>query len=120
MMNNLCAGWISIFAGCVAGGVAGLFIHREDWLGGYGSWPRRMLRLAHISFFGIGIMNLAFGPLTWTAGPAWPGWLLIGAAGAMPATCYLAAFRPRLRHLFAIPVAGVLAATGDLIWRVMR
>ena len=33
---------------------------REDWLGGYGSFKRRLYRLAHISFFGLAIVNLMF------------------------------------------------------------
>ena len=37
-----------------------MFFHGEDWLGGYGSWRRRMLRLGHISMIGTGLLNLAF------------------------------------------------------------
>ncbi len=57
---NLYAGWIAILVGLVAGASIGLFFHREEWLGGYDSWRRRMLRLAHISLVGTGLLNLAF------------------------------------------------------------
>ena len=60
MMVNLHAAWIGFFAGCLAGAIPGLFFHGSDWLGGYASWPRRMIRLGHVAFFGIGFLNLAF------------------------------------------------------------
>ena len=50
---HLYAAWIGIFMGFLAGAGLGLFFHRDGWLGGYSSWPRRMARLGHISFFGI-------------------------------------------------------------------
>jgi len=55
---NLLAGWIATLAGIVSGAVMGLFFLREEWLGGYSSHPRRLLRLGHISFFGLGFTNV--------------------------------------------------------------
>ena len=60
MIFNVWAAWLGILAGALAGAVMGLMFHRDDWLGGYSSWRRRMLRLGHIAFFGIGLLNLAF------------------------------------------------------------
>jgi hypothetical protein len=40
--------WLGVVAGMVSGAVMGLFFHSDQWLGGYGSWPRRILRLGHI------------------------------------------------------------------------
>ncbi|HMF37455.1 MAG TPA: hypothetical protein VKF17_12475, partial [Isosphaeraceae bacterium] len=57
---NLTVAWLAILLGLISGTLLGLFFHREDWLGGYGSWRRRMLRLGHISFFGTGLLNLSF------------------------------------------------------------
>lgn len=57
---NLVLAWLWILLGFVSGMVLGLFFHRENWLGGYGSFRRRMYRLAHISFFGLGAVNLLF------------------------------------------------------------
>ena len=57
---NLFAAWFAILAGLLTGTAMGLFFHRPDWMGGYGSWRRRMVRLGHISFFGTGFLNLAF------------------------------------------------------------
>src|ERR1051325_4221189 len=60
MQINLLAAWIGILLGFLSGLAFGLFFHRENWLGGYGSFKRRLYRLAHISLFGLGAVNLAF------------------------------------------------------------
>ena len=107
-MANLYACWIGVLLGILAGAVQGLFFHREDWLGGYASWPRRMVRLGHISFFGLAFINLAFVvTVRMLEGPGWsalPSVLLIIGAATMPLCCYLSAWRPALRHLFPVPV----------------
>lgn len=117
------AGWIGICLGCVAGAVQGLFFHGEAWLRGYNSWPRRMLRLGHISLVAIGLINLAFGltvaALGITEGVVWPSRLLIAAAVTMPLLCYLSAFEDRFRHLFFIPALSVIAAAAMTAWRVL-
>lgn len=127
MAVNLQVAWIGILLGFFAGAVPGLFFHKEDWLGGYGSWRRRMLRLAHISFFGIGIINAIF-VLTLEslkAGAAvhasmvWPSRLLIAGAVAMPAVCYLSAWRKSFRHLFSIPVLCLVLGVGMFLWEGM-
>jgi hypothetical protein len=116
---NLIVGWICILLGVIAGAVIGLFFWREDWLGGYNSWCRRMTRLGHISFFGLGLINIAFelsvsrlalprGPALATASYG----LFLGAA-TMPLVCFLSAWRQPFRHLFVVPVAAV--ATGVAI-----
>ena len=109
--TNLFAGWVAILLGFLAGAVPGLFFWIEDWLGGYGSWRRRLMRLAHISFFGLGFINILFAlsvpHLGLAAGAPLLGWssaLLVGGVIAMPAVCYLSAWRQPFRHLFFIPV----------------
>ncbi len=73
-----------------------------------------MLRLGHISFFGIGFLNFLFG-LTLTMIPLEPLYARIASFGflvavvAMPLTCFLTAWKKPLRHLFPIPVLAVLA-----------
>ena len=109
---NLLAVWIGILLGFVAGAVQGLFFHSDAWLGGYGSWRRRMVRLGHISFFGLAQINLSYVLSVYLLEPEnlgpWPGRLLIVGALAMPLICYLSAWRKPFRHLFPIPV-GALA-----------
>lgn len=119
---NLFGGWAGILLGFVAGAVPGLFFHDELWLGGYASWRRRMIRLAHISFFGIGFINLAFffTVRSLQIQPAgWSSVLLVIGAAAMPLVCYLSAFRTGFRHLFPIPVVCLLASVASLVWEIL-
>ena len=118
---NLHAAWIGILLGFVAGAVAGLFFHRDDWLGGYASWPRRLIRLAHISFFGLALINLAFffsvNHLKPEASMTWASWLLVAGAAILPACCYLAAWRKVFRHLFPLPVGCLVLGVVIFIYR---
>ncbi|MGH8103517.1 MAG: hypothetical protein ACREJQ_03240, partial [bacterium] len=57
---NLVIAWLWIALGFLGGFVLGLNFHRDDWLGGYASFPRRLYRLAHIAVLALGIMNLLF------------------------------------------------------------
>jgi hypothetical protein len=103
--------------------VPGLFFHGQDWLGGYASWPRRMIRLAHIAFFGIGLLNLGFALTARTLGlenglRATSVLLLVGAA-AMPLVCYLSAWRSAFRHLFVVPAVSVTLGVGLFAWRLL-
>lgn len=116
---NLWAAWIGIIAGMLSGAALGLFFHEESWLGGYGSWPRRLLRLGHISFFGVAFLNLAFSVTVRLAGEV-PGqrvvsWLLVAGAVLMPTVCVLAAWKKPLRHLFFLPVLALLGAAAVII-----
>jgi uncharacterized membrane protein len=111
-MINITAAWIGFLLGCISGAVPGLFFYGYDWLGGYTSWPRRLIRLAHISFFGIGFLNLGLGLTGNVLGVESPiaSILMLGGAIAMPTVCYASAFRPAFRHLFFIPAGSVTAA----------
>lgn len=111
---HIYVGWVAMLFGVVSGGVLGLFFHKDGWAGGYSSFRRRMLRLGHISFFGIGFLNLLFG-LTVTVASLPPLHTSIASAGflvaivSMPLTCFLTAWKKPLRHLFPIPVLAVMA-----------
>lgn len=117
---NLLAAWLGVACGVLAGAVQGLFFHRDDWLGGYNSWPRRMTRLGHISFFGLAGVNLAFAlsarHLGFASPPWWPSLLLVVGAIAMPTICYFSAFVKPFRHLFFIPVTAVFAGSAWFIY----
>ena len=119
---NLLAGWAGLLLGCLFGAASGLFFQAENWLGGYASWPRRMLRLAHVSFFGLGFINIAFAltarQLALSEGLLWPSALLIVGAAGMPLVCAVSAFHKPVRHLFAIPVLSVIGALGLFLWRL--
>ena len=57
---NFTLGWVAMLAGLISGAAIGLYFHDEDWLGGYGSYQRRMLRLGHLALFALGIINVLF------------------------------------------------------------
>lgn len=101
---NWTAGWWLILAGFVSGAVLGLFFHREGWLGGYGSFRRRMLRLGHIACAALGMLNL----IVAVAGQS-SVWFVVGGV-TMPVVCWLTAWREKCRHLFFLPVLTLVVA----------
>jgi hypothetical protein len=117
---NLLVGWSSMVAGALSGAAIGLFFHRDGWLGGYDSFQRRLVRLGHIAFFGLGILNvlcalsLAVAPVPAVyAGIASKAFVV--AAVTMPACCFLTAWRRGFRQLFPIPVVAVLLGVTGLL-----
>ena len=122
-MVNIHAAWIGFFLGCLAGAASGMFFHNNDWLGGYGSWQRRMTRLGHISFFGIGFLNLLFAltirALGFESGIATTSALLIVGAITMPLVCYLSAWKTSFRHLFFIPAMSVTIGIALFVWKIL-
>jgi hypothetical protein len=123
MTINIYAAWGGFLLGCVAGAVSGLFFHGEGWLGGYSSWQRRMIRLAHIAFFGIGFLNLGFvltaRALGLESALRVPSALLILGAVTMPLVCYLSAWKAFFRHLFFIPALSVTFSIAACLWRII-
>lgn len=109
---NLIVGWLGMLGGVLSGAAVGLFFHRDDWMGGYGSYRRRVARLGHISFFGLGFLNLIFAATSaqlflhgnWLEIASWA--LIVGAL-TMPVCCFLSAWRKPWRHLFPVPVLAV-------------
>lgn len=123
MLLNIYAAWGAFLVGIISGAISGLKFQSEDFLGGYSSWRRRLVRLAHISFFGIGFINLAFAltakALDIRAGLTEASIMLVVGAITMPLVCYLSAFKPLFRHLFFIPVLSVLSGVIVMLWRVI-
>lgn len=112
---NLLFAWLWILLGFVSGMILGMFFHRENWLGGYGSFRRRMYRLGHISFFGLGAVNLLFwltlhhssmcGPWATVA-----SWAFILGGVTMPVCCVVMAHFPKTYLAFAVPVLSLMTA----------
>jgi hypothetical protein len=119
---NLVAAWVGFLAGVVSGIVPGLLFHGEEWMGGYGSWRRRLTRLGHVSFFGIGFLNLGFGltvrALDLEGGLAMASALFITGAVTMPLLCYLSAWKKPFRHLFFIPVVSLAGGITITLWKI--
>jgi len=60
---NRTVGWSSLVAGAASGILLGLWsfdgpVEVPRWLGEYPDTSRRLVRLGHIAFFGVGILNI--------------------------------------------------------------
>ena len=125
MPRNEVFGWVWILAGLLSGLALGLRFRREDWLGGYASHPRRLIRLGHVSFLGLGFLNVLFAFAGARAGLGGPflgvaSWALIIGALTMPLCCALMAWRRTLQPLFAVPVVSLLLGTALVVWGMLR
>jgi hypothetical protein len=122
---NLVMAWLWILMGFISGFLLGLNFHREDWLGGFVSFKRRLYRLAHISFFGLALMNLMFyfvarefAATKFSVEVA--SWGFVAGAISMPICCVIMAHQPRLRALFVIPVASLVTAATLTLLEVIK
>src|SRR5438552_8440417 len=103
-----------ILAGFLSGAALGIWFYRDDFLGGYSAFRRRILRLGHIALAELGTINVAFALSPWPT----PGTRLATAASvlllaggiAMPLVCFLSAWREQYRRLFPATVAALVAA----------
>ena len=114
-MINEIFGWLWILIGFVSGMLIGMRFHDEKWLGGYGSHQRRLVRLGHIAFLGLGIINILFvvslprinlGQFLFNSVS---NAFIIGAI-TMPLCCFLLAWQKKYLFLFAIPVLSLIYA----------
>ena len=110
---NLLFAWLWILLGFVSGMILGIFFRGDNWLGGYASFKRRMYRLGHISFFGLGAVNLLFW-LTMQKIPvleplaAIASWAFIIGGVTMPACCLVMAHCRRAHMIFSVPVLSLI------------
>lgn len=122
---NLAFGWSLMIAGVLSGAILGLFFYRQDFMGGYDSFRRRIARLGHIACFGMGILNVLFAlslNSLYVSGQPQPACIrhacllwLVGGVG-MPLICFLSAWKAFFRHLFFIPVLSVGYALGAIAY----
>ena len=127
LIFNLYIGWLWILFGFLSGSLIGINFHyiQEDWLGGYSSPKRRLFRLGHISFFGLGIVNLIFyftfdKLLSYTVLNEIASWGFIVGAITMPLCCFSIGVFPRLKYFFYIPVLCLLLSCIITVWEVLR
>lgn len=116
-MDNEFFGWVWILVGLITGAILGLFFHRAEWMGGYDSFRRRLVRLGHISFIGLGAINILFAQ-TLDRVPAAsntliPHALILGAV-TMPLACGLTAWQPGLKPVFVVPVTALIYGVATL------
>ena len=115
---NLVGGWLGMLAGVLSGAIFGLMFHRDDWMGGYASYRRRLTRLGHISFFGLGFLNLIFAATASQLHPSRRISLrrLVGTSSSAPSPCPRVASSPHGANPCAIsfPFPSSAVATGIL------
>ena len=109
--------------GFLSGLAMGLFFHRENWLGGYTSFRRRLYRLGHISFFGLGAVNLMFYltarfALQSSAVRDCASVAFIIGGLTMPLVCLVVAHRQNWKNLFALPVLSLVSAGVLTLWAI--
>jgi len=113
--------WLGFFGGIISGAILGLLFHNEDFMGGYNSFRRRLTRLGHISFFGIGIINLLIALTINRIGITDYTNINIAmmiTAITMPLFCFLSAWKKPFRHFFFIPVLGFMFSVGSIIMKL--
>jgi hypothetical protein len=118
-MINWYVGWSMILTAFASGALLGLFFHREDFLGGYTTFRRRVLRLGHIALAALGMINILFALSSASAEPSLRGTLasvgfIVGGV-TMPAVCFLSSWRVGFRHLFFIPVSALVIAVLQIL-----
>jgi hypothetical protein len=116
---NLAIGWSSLAVGAITGLILGLWsfggpLPVPEWLGDYGSLPRRLMRLGHIAFFGLGILNILMARQI--TGARRSGYSRAALASMnfgnllLPPTLMAAAFYEPLKYLMSLPAFAVSLA----------
>lgn len=124
---NLSIGWLWILFGFLSGSLIGFNFHflKENWLDGYSSPKRRLFRLGHISFFGLGFVNLIYyftfnnllssSVLTDIASLGF----VIGAI-TMPLCCFSIGVYPPIKNVFYIPVVSLILSCIITVWEIFN
>ena len=86
-----------------------------DWLGEYDQTARRLARLGHIAFFGLGILNLLLAPTLnrlalGSRGRRLASWFMNFGNLFLPLTLFAAAAYRPLKYLMSAPALAVFVA----------
>ena len=117
--TNIRFGWLWVFLGIVSGAILGTFafngpIQLPPQFMDYGSLPRRMLRLAHISFIGLGFLNWMYGvtikSLKIKISENTSRLFILGAV-TMPLFLIISAFYEPFKYSLIIPATSLFIAT---------
>lgn len=117
---NRTIGWCSLLVGALTGMVMGLWsfdgpMPVPDWVGAYGETSRRLLRLGHIAFFGLGILNILLAQqlpkFRLDEGLKRLGALCMNFGNVfLPLTLLAASIYHPLKYLMAVPATAVVIA----------
>src|SRR5688500_2157133 len=90
---NWTAGWTLVLLAFVSGALLGIGWHRDDFLGGYASFRRRVVRLGHIAFAALGMLNVLFSltplPPPGTGAARVASACFLAGGVTMPLVCFL-------------------------------
>ena len=117
---NIIFGWVWMCFGFIFGMTLGLWAEGETWLDGYASVARRYLRLGHVAFIALPIINILYGkelPLV-DLGDSMKyigSYLMIFGAVGVPITCVSAAFIRKARYFLPLPASAILIGTIILV-----
>jgi hypothetical protein len=117
---NRRVGWLSTCLGAISGSIMGLWSFDgpfpvPSWLGEYDQTSRRLARLGHIAFFGLGILNvLVARELRWSRFGLWSrrttAWAMNFGNVFLPLTLFAAAAYRPLKYVMGAPVFAILLA----------
>jgi hypothetical protein len=124
---NIVFGWVWMNMGFITGLLMGLKAEQfglntlregPTWLDGYGSVPRRLIRLGHVAFIMLPVLNILYGQfidaaaldLVWKR--VGSSAMIAGAVG-VPLLCFGAAVYRPLKILLGLPASAILL--GNLI-----
>jgi hypothetical protein len=113
-------GWLSTCLGAGSGLIMGLWsfdgpVAVPGWLGEYDQTARRLARLGHIAFFGLGILNLLVaGELKRISPGSWgrrtASWAMNFGNVFLPLTLFLAAAYRPFKYFMSVPAVAVFLA----------
>jgi hypothetical protein len=91
------------------------------WLGQYGDTPRRLARLGHIAFLGLGILNLLLANELPRSGLGMRGkraaaWAMNLGNIALPVGLFIAAAWAPAKYALSIPATAVFVALTLIAW----
>jgi hypothetical protein len=129
---NRAVGFTSLLLCVVSGMVIGLWsfggpLPTPESVGEYGDLPRRFLRLGHIAFFGIGILNLVLAGqssrLRFSGNARYHALVMMNLGNiGLPPLLLAAAWQPALMYLLPAPVLCIFGALGLTViaaWRAL-
>jgi hypothetical protein len=117
---NIIFGWVWICLGFIFGMTLGIWAEGEKWLGGYASVTRRYLRLGHVAFIALPIINILYGKELASVdlgdNMKYIGsYLMIFGAVGVPIACVSAAFIRKARYFLPLPASALLIGTIILV-----
>ena len=106
--------------GFIFGMTLGMWAEGEKWLGGYTSIARRYLRLGHVAFIALSIINILYGRELGSADlPVYVknigSYLMIFGAAGVPLTCISTAFFRKTKYFLPLPALALLAGSSILV-----